>query len=70
MPPKLITFINWIFYIAIGFAFIQAIGDWYGQGTDILANPIMHGAMLLSIMGFLFNQNVKPSESDEKQSKS
>ncbi|GAC15968.1 hypothetical protein [Aliiglaciecola lipolytica] len=70
MDPKLRTFINWIFYIAIGFAFIQAIGDWYEEGTDILANPIMHGAMLLCIMGFLFNQNVKPSKPDEKQSNS
>ncbi|GAB2677935.1 hypothetical protein [Aliiglaciecola aliphaticivorans] len=70
MDPKLITFINWTFYISIAFALIQVLGSWFADGTDILGNPVMHSAMLLIIMSFLFNQSVKPNESEEKQSKS
>lgn len=70
IKPKLVTFINWTVYIPIAFALIQVIGSWLEDGTDILGNPVMHSAMLLIIMGFLFNQSVKPNESDEEQSKS
>lgn len=70
MNPKLIKFINWMVYIPITLALIQVIGSWIEDGTDILGNPVMHSAMLLIIMGFLFNQNVKPSKPDEKQSNS
>ena len=70
MNPKIITFVNWILYILIALSFIQVAGSWFEDGKDLFGNPVVHSSMLLIIIGFLFNQNVKPSKPDEKQSNS
>ncbi|WJG09935.1 hypothetical protein [Aliiglaciecola sp. LCG003] len=70
MDPKLHTFINWMLYIPITLALIQVLGSWIVDGTEILGHPVSHSAMLLTILGFLFNQNVKPREPDETQTDS
>ncbi|MFA3792794.1 hypothetical protein AB6T38_16930 [Aliiglaciecola sp. SL4] len=70
MDPKLIKFTNWLLYILVAFAFIQVVGSWFEDGTGIFGNPVAHTGMLLIILGFLFNQSVKPKQSEEKQSKS
>lgn len=55
MHPKMLKFANINLILAASFALLQVAGEWYLHDLEVLKNPSLHSALLITISGMLMN---------------